>query len=241
MPGSDTGGYCVVIRRLFRWALYLFIIFVVLVVAGILLLDTIVREVAEYRIRAETGMGVKIGKLSIGLLNPTVTIENFKMYNTPEFGGSQCLDIPELHVEYDRQAARAGKIHLKLVRFNLAEVDVLQDKNGHSNFDELQKRNGASTNVAPSTNAHRSNSSYVPVQFAGIDTLNLTLQRARVGRIDQPQKQRTINFGITNQIFHNIKSEADLMGVGAIISLRMGALNSGSGEGIDDVLKQLLR
>src|SRR4051794_7978843 len=98
MPRSDAGGYCLVIKRLFRWALYLFIIFIVLVVAGVLLLDRIAREIAESRIRAETGMGVKIGKLSIGLLTPTVTIENFKMYNTAEFGGSQCLDIPELHV-----------------------------------------------------------------------------------------------------------------------------------------------
>lgn len=228
------------IKRLFRWALYLFIIFVVLVVAAVLLLDRIAREVAENRIRAETGMGVKIGKLSIGLLNPTVTIENFKMYNTAEFGGSQCLDIPELHVEYDPQAARAGKVHLKLVRFNLAEVDVLQDKNGHSNFDQMQKRNATVLKSGSSTNSHSSFSG-APVQFTGIDTLNLTLQKARFGRIDQPRQQRAINFGITNQIFHNIKSEDDLMGVAAIISLRMGALNSGSSEGVDGILKQLLR
>src|SRR3954468_6583288 len=143
MPRSHAGGHRAVIRRLFRWALYLFIIFVVLVVAAVLLLDTIAREIAQNRIRAETGMGVKIGKLSIGLLTPTVTIENLKLYNTAEFGGAQCLDIPELHVEYDVQAARAGKMHLKLVRFNMAEVDVLQDKKGHTNFDQLQKRNAA--------------------------------------------------------------------------------------------------
>lgn len=228
------------IKRLFRLVLYLFIIVVVLVVAGVLLLDTIAREVAENRIRAETGMGVKIGKMRVSLLTPTVTIENFKMYNTAEFGGSQCLDIPELHVEYDPQAARVGKVHLKLVRFNLAEIDILQDKNGHSNFDQLEKRNGIAPKSPPSTNT-QSSSSHVPVQFAGIDTLNLTLQKARFAKMDQPQQQRTINFGITNQIFHNIKSEADLMGVAAIISLRMGALNSGSADSLDGVLKQLLR
>jgi hypothetical protein len=31
------------------------------------------------------------------------------------------------------------------------------------------------------------------------------------------------------------------MGVGAIISLRMGALNMDSGDGADGILKQLLR
>jgi uncharacterized protein involved in outer membrane biogenesis len=229
-----------VIRRLFRWALYLFIILVVLVVAGVLLLDTIAREVVENRIRAETSMGVKIGKFRIGLLNPTVTIENFKLYNTAAFGGSQCLDIPELHIEYDVQAARAGKLHLKLVRFYMAEVDVIQDKKGHTNFDQLQKRNGAVLAARPSTNG-RPSSVRGTMPFTGIDTLNLTLQKARLTNVEAPRQERVIDFGIKNQVFHNIKSQDDLMGVAAIISLRMGALSSGSGASVDELLKQLLR
>jgi uncharacterized protein involved in outer membrane biogenesis len=225
-----------VIRRLFRWALYLFIIFVVLVVAGILLLDTIAREIMQNRIRAETGMGVKIGKVSIGLLSPTVTIENFKLYNTAEFGGSQCLDVPEMHVEYDVQAARAGKLHLRLVRFNMAEVDVVQDKKGHTNFDQLQKRNPAvlAGKSAANSKAAPSNTR-APLEFTGIDTLNLTLQKAHFSTVEAPRKEQVINFGIKNQIFHNIKTEGDLMGLATVISLRMGALNGG----FDGVLKQL--
>ena len=53
------------IKRLFKWALYLFIILVVLLVAGILLLDTIAKEYLQSRLRAETGMDVKIGKVDI--------------------------------------------------------------------------------------------------------------------------------------------------------------------------------
>lgn len=209
------------IRRLFRIALYLFIILVVLVVAAILLMDTIAKEIAQNRIYAETGMEAKIGKMSIGLLSPTVTIENFKLYNTPEFGGSQCLDIPELHIEYDVQAARAGKVHLRLVRFNMAEVDILQDKKGHSNFDQLQKRNAAVLNGKPVPAKPGTPASKPPFQFTGIDTLNLTLQKAHFARIDAPHQERDINFGIKNQVFHNIKTEADMMGVAALISLRM--------------------
>lgn len=228
------------IRRLFRLALYLFIIFVVLIVAAILLLDTIAREIAQNRIRTETGMEAKIGKLSIGLLSPTVTIENFKLYNTAEFGGSQCLDIPELHIEYDVQAARAGKVHLRLVRFNMAEVDVLEDKNGHTNFDQLQKRNAAVLSGKPAPAKPGAPATRPPFDFTGIDTLNLTLQKAHFARIDPPHHERDINFGIKNQIFHNIKSQADMMGVAAVISLRIGALNSGGGP-LDDALKGLLR
>jgi len=57
-------------KTLFRWAFRLFILLVVLVVAGILLLDTIVRAVAVNAIKRQTGLDVKIGKFEIGLLNP---------------------------------------------------------------------------------------------------------------------------------------------------------------------------
>jgi uncharacterized protein involved in outer membrane biogenesis len=224
-----------VIKRLFRWAIYLFIILVVLVVAGILLLDTIAREVTANRIRSETGMGVKIGKMSVGLLNPTVTIENFKLYNTAEFGGSQCVDIPELHIEYDAQAARAGKLHFKLVRFNMAEVDIIQDKKGRTNFDHLQKNPAVVVSKTNNTVTTKNGT----FKFTGIDTLNLTLQKAHIST-ESPRQERDVNFGIKNQVFHNIKSESDLLGVAAVVSLRVGSLNT-TGSSLDGMLKQLLR
>ena len=48
-------------RRLIRWALYLFIVLVVLIVAAVLLLNTIVKQVVESRMRARTGMDTRIG------------------------------------------------------------------------------------------------------------------------------------------------------------------------------------
>lgn len=71
------------IRRLFRWALYLFIVAVVLVVAAVLLLNTIVKQVVQSRLRSETGMDVKIGKMDIGLSTPTIAIEDFKVFYPP--------------------------------------------------------------------------------------------------------------------------------------------------------------
>src|SRR5580658_9430415 len=124
-------------RRLIRLAIYLFIVFVVLAVAGILLLNTIVKQVIESRLRTATGMDVRVGAVDVGLLTPTVTFENFKIYNTADFGGSLFMDMPELHVEYDPSAFRAGNLHFKLVRLNLAEVDIVQDKNGRLNVQGL--------------------------------------------------------------------------------------------------------
>src|SRR5260370_3042979 len=103
-------------RRLFRWAFRLVLLVVILLVALVVFMDSIVRALAEREIRSATGMDVKIGSFSIGLISPVITIENFKLYNTAEFGGSPFVDLPELRVEYDWRALRPPELHCQLVR-----------------------------------------------------------------------------------------------------------------------------
>ena len=69
-------------RRLFKWAFRLVLLLVILLVALVVCMDSIVRALAEREIRSATGMDVKIGSFSIGLVSPVITIENFKLYNT---------------------------------------------------------------------------------------------------------------------------------------------------------------
>lgn len=199
-------------KRLIRWGFYAFIALVVCSVAGVLLLDTIAKSAAESQIRASTGMDVKIGKLSIGLLTPTLSIEDLKLYNTAEFGGAPFLQMPELYIEYDRAMARQGKVHLKLVRLNLAEISIIKNKNGHLNYEALMKvPQPGDTNLPPATSGSNSN-------FVGIDTLNLTFQTVRLSTVDQPNNDQIINLGIKNRIFYNIKSEKDLKAVAFVLA-----------------------
>ena len=62
------------IKWIFKWLLRLFILAVVLVVIFFLSLDSMLRVMMEHRIRAETGMEAEIGKFSLGLVSPTITI-----------------------------------------------------------------------------------------------------------------------------------------------------------------------
>ena len=204
-------------KRLIRAALYLFIILVVLVVAAVLLLNTIAKQVVESRMRAGTGMETRIGLIDIGLLSPTITIENFKLYNTPDFGGSVFIDMPELHLEYDPRAIRSGKLHFKLVRLNLAEVALVQDKKGRSNLQDMEKRSRES--------AGRKESSANNFKFTGIDTLNLTLGKFRLSNLASGREQ-VIDFGIKNQISHNVKSDSDLTGLSFLLAARTAAVSS---------------
>ena len=187
------------IRRLLRFILYLFIVAVVLVVAAALLKNTIVKEVMQSRIRKATGMDARIGQVDVSVLTPEVTIEDLKLYNTPAFGGSLCLKMPELHVEYDANSVRAGKIHITLMRLNVEEIDVVQDKKGRINFDDIEQKGSKGKGASHAEK----------VQFGGIDTLNVTLGTLKWTSMSTGN-QRVYQFGVKNQVFRNVKSEADL-------------------------------
>src|SRR5438477_199062 len=127
-------------KKLFKWLFRLLLVFLLLIALLVLFLDPIAKSLTERQIRRQTGLDVTIGKLSIGLRNPTVTIENFKLINSPEFGDSLFMAIPQMLVQYDLQSLRSRKIHLDLVRLNLGELHVVQGKDGKTNLQALQER-----------------------------------------------------------------------------------------------------
>jgi uncharacterized protein involved in outer membrane biogenesis len=214
-----------IMRWLFRWVLYLFVVLVVLAVAGVLLLNTIVKQVVESRLRASTGMDTRIGLIDVGLLSPTLTIENFKLYNTADFGGSVFIDMPELHLEYDPVAIGSGKLHFKLVRLDLAEIAVVQDKKGRLNVQDLQKKNRAAASAGTKSSA-------TDLKFTGIDTFNLTLGKFRLSNLASGREEE-IEFGIKNQISHNVRSEADLGGLNLLLANRALSVSSSTNPTLD--------
>ena len=95
-------------KFIFKWLLRLFVLAVVLAVILFLSFDSILRVVMENRIHAQTGMEAEIGKFHFGLTQPVVEIKNLQLFNSAAFGGTPLLNIPEIHVEYDRAALRAA-------------------------------------------------------------------------------------------------------------------------------------
>ena len=217
-------------KWLFKWAFRLLLLFIVLVVVLLLSLDSIARALAERRIRSETGMDVRIGKLSIGLLSPYVTIEDFRLYNTPEFGGSPCVDIKELYVEYDRDALARRSLRIKLVRFDLGEVTVVRNEAGRTNFVEML------ANKVPAAEGQKGVRSYAEkhlegMRFEGIDVLNVTADKFKFVDLRDPRQNREQRLGIQNQIFKNIKTEEDARNVLILLMIRSGgALSVSNGS-----------
>jgi len=196
--------------RLIKWLFLLIFVAIALIIGLLLSKDAIAKAAAEQQIRAHTGMDVRIGKFSIGLLSPVVTIENFKLYNTPEFGGTPFLEIRELHLEYDRAAFARRQLRITLLRLNLAELTLVRSDVGKTNF--------ASFAAAPLPAAPTAN----PVQFMGVDVMNLSVGKARFIDLKNLRNNREFNANLQNQVFRNVKTAGDLYGVLILLWLRSG-------------------
>jgi uncharacterized protein involved in outer membrane biogenesis len=223
-------------RRLFRWVVRIVLGLVLLaaaaVVAAVLLLDTIAREIVVSRLRSQTGMEVQISAVHVGLLSPTISMEGLKLYNTADFGGSVCLDMPELHLEYDPSALRAGRLHLTLLRLDVAELSVVMNKSGRNNFDTLKRK---------SKESGRHKSAVEKLKFTGIDVLNVTLGKFHLANLASGRGEE-IDFGLKNQILRNVKTGADLSSLG-LATLSQGKTSSSGDTNLDlnQVIESLLK
>jgi len=189
-------------KKLFKWVFRLVLVLLLLIVLLILFRDPIAKAVAERRIRDQTGLPVKIGKLSIGLRRPTLSIENFRIGNSPDFAGSTFIDIPLLRVQYDLPALRSRRIHLNTVLVNLAELHVVQNKDGKTNLQAVQERR-KEISSSPGFGGRS-------VEFEGIDTLTLTVGRLKFTSAKNEARNEETYVGYKNETVKNVRSFKDL-------------------------------
>lgn len=194
-------------RFITRWAFRSLILLIVLVVCLVLLKDTLAKSFVEHRIRIETGMDVRIGKLEVGLFTPMINVQDLKLYNLPEYGGLPFLDMPDLHLEYDLRALFMRRVHFRLVRLYLAELNVVEGRNGHTN---VNLSLDALTETAPRSASVNFGSGF---EFAGIDTLNFTLGKVRYTSLRQAGKETEVKLGLRNRVVTNIKTLHELTNV----------------------------
>jgi hypothetical protein len=227
-------------RFIFKWLFRLFIAAVVLVVIFFLSLNSILRVVVEHNIRAQTGMDVEIGRFKLGILEPTIEIQNLKIYNSTDFAGTPFLDIPEIHVEYDRAALTRREVHVTLMRFNLGELDIVKNEAGETNIFSLGVTvPGKKPGSAQAKINFKKQTGY---DFNGIDVLTVSIGTAKYIDLKDQRNNRTQIIGIEDCPIRNVKSQTDLAGLAALVYLRsdgfFDSLVDQKKSGLD-VLKQL--
>ena len=202
--------------KILWWATFVVVFLAIIVLAN---RDWIAKQLAERQIHTATGLEPEIGDLSFSVLEPKVTLHNFRLYSTAEFGGTLFLDVPELHIEYDHAALRRHELHITLMRVNLHEVDVVKNQAGVTNIMSAintimpRKSEGGGRTVAP-LNGYK---------FTGIDLLNLSMGAAKFVDLKDQRRNRMVVIGIQNQIYTNVVSPANLPGLSELLWRRGGS------------------
>jgi hypothetical protein len=123
-----------IIKWVFRLVLAAFALLIITVIVLLLTYNTILKDIMERNIRAQTGMEAEIGRLHVYLTEPMIEIQDLQLYNTADFGGAPFLNIPEIHLEYDLSALMKGDLHITLMRLKFAELDIVKNQSGQMNI-----------------------------------------------------------------------------------------------------------
>jgi len=203
-------------KFLLKWAFRLFLLLLVLLAVLALSFDAIVTSLAESRLSKQTGLEVRLDKLELRPWSGRVRLERLVVHNPADFGGGPLVNIAEVAVEYDPALAKERKLHLNLLRFHLAELHVIVNQEGQSNLDGVRRtveavRRGQRV---PRTNA--------PMEFAGLDMLNLTLGKGTWTDLRQSGTPREFDLGIRNEVVQDVKDARELIAKLTPILVRAG-------------------
>jgi len=189
-----------------------------LLLVGLLSFDWIVKRIIQSRVNASGVAEVEIGSLNIGLFRPHLEVRDLKVFGQSQFGGVQLLDLPELRVEYDRDAFKRQELKFRLVRIRINELTLMDGfAGGQTNM--FQRLQGYSELVVAYTNRIGELTNRIDLNraqqvgnmtFRGIDRLELTLGRVRFVDVKDPLSEKVAALNINRRVMTNI---ADLPGL----------------------------
>src|ERR1051325_4048312 len=90
--------------------------------------QTVVAHQFTNQFREKTGGEITWSSFENGVLGSSVRITDLKIFDASERGGALLVEMPELYLEYDREAWAQGKIHLKDLRMVIRNVNLMEPR-----------------------------------------------------------------------------------------------------------------
>ncbi|MCX8155900.1 MAG: hypothetical protein N3J91_05530 [Verrucomicrobiae bacterium] len=195
------------IRWLTRWCFRLLVLALLLLLGVWLMMDSLSKEMTEQRLENWTGLHASIGKMEVGWLRPTLRMENVLLYNSAAYGGTPCLSVPELWVEYDRAALWQRQLRFKVLRLNIAELHVVEGPDGRLNLEAVKQRLAGAAAGGGGLDGRAQKS----LEFAGIETLALSLGRLRYSSLRQAETRGYYQLQVEDWVQTQITSTDALL------------------------------
>ena len=137
------------------------------------------------------------GAFQLGLAEPTVTIQDFKLYNPPSFGGTPFLDIPEIHVEYDRAALAQTRDSRHAAALQPRRTGH-REKRGRPDEYFFARRAAAAAKKSGGGRRGESSQRQTGFEFTGIDVLNVSVGTAKYIDLKDQRNNREQKIGLEN-------------------------------------------
>lgn len=122
------------IRKIRNFAILL----VIVVSAGFVMKDQLLRMAVTAVISKTIGTRVDLGSLSLDPVGSRVRIQDLKIHNPLGFPKGVLADIPDIQINYAGSDFRHRKLHLQRVEVKVKEVVSIKDRNGNFNVDALR-------------------------------------------------------------------------------------------------------
>lgn len=181
------------IKIIFKFFFSILIVFSILLAAR----NVLVKFILENGVKSFTGLSLTIEDVHIGLKEPTVSIENFKLMNPAKFEDPLMIDISRIYLRYDTQGFLKGNSHFYEVDLFLKEFLVVKNKEGELNLDTLKGLRPAPREKTNKEGEKKKKSAFL------IDQLNLKIERVIYKDYSQGKGEiKEFNVNIDEKFFN---------------------------------------
>ncbi len=203
-------------KRIWRWALITCLALALVLTGGFLGRDKIFKIALEKELTRAWGSPTQVDRVESAWGSSGVRLHHVTIYNSPEFGGSKFIDIPEADVDCDWFQLASHKFHFKSLRIRIAELHIVQNAAGKDNVTQLLL---GLLSDGQSGKHHRSRSDR---PFQGIDRLELTIERIRWTDLKSPASSEVRILKHQTESRTNVIANEDFMAILLSLALRNG-------------------
>ena len=120
-----------------KFIISIIVLVVIIVGSFVIARNILARTIIVKGVKAVTGMTVDIGSINIGLTHSGISVSGLKIYNPDGFNDKLLADIPEVYVDFDLPGLFINRVHLRQLRIDINECDIILNDSGKLNVNSL--------------------------------------------------------------------------------------------------------
>lgn len=161
---------------------YTLLLLVALVVALAAMRNSLIKREAKRMLNRETGFGLELGKVDVGLFSTSVDLHDVKLLNPPDFPEPLAFDVRQVKADYDLRSLFADEVRLSEVILDVPMAVIVKNEKGETNLQRLSAagKKGGAAKPAPEPGEQQPESAKKAPKPFRIDTLVVRLGTVEV-------------------------------------------------------------